>query len=456
MRAGDLSKRIDARGRNDEVRVLADSFDRMLDRLEDAFARQRGFVADASHELRTPLTVIRGQLEVLARQGEVTPEDVRHVDEVVRTEVVRMERLVEDLLLLARADEGELLRPASLDLRPFVTELFDSLTLTAERRFELGDVPDGTLRADEDRLAQVVRNLGRNAVEHTGRTGSCACASRRSRAAGSRSPSRTTVPGSRPSSATACSTASTVSTARASAARAVPGSGSRSRVRSSRRMAGASPPARRRRAGRASHSYCPASARPVAPLESGASAPATAPSPAAARRLIGRMWRNWAGDQRCAPVAIERPAGTAEIAAVLERAAAAGERVRVAGSGHSFTDAACTDGRLLTLERMDRVVDVDRASGLVRVEGGITIHALSAALASHGLAFENLGDIDVQSISGAISTATHGTGARLRNISAQVESVELVLADGSTARSRRPTPIRRRTWRRASASAASA
>jgi L-gulonolactone oxidase len=144
------------------------------------------------------------------------------------------------------------------------------------------------------------------------------------------------------------------------------------------------------------------------------------------------MWSNWAGDQQCAPRAFERPASTAEIGTVLERAAAAGERVRVAGSGHSFTDAACTDGRLLSLERMDRVLDVDRASGLVRVEGGITINALSATLAQHGLAFENLGDIDVQSIAGAISTATHGTGARLRNISAQVESVELVLADGST------------------------
>lgn len=143
------------------------------------------------------------------------------------------------------------------------------------------------------------------------------------------------------------------------------------------------------------------------------------------------MWRNWAGDQSCAPAAVERPGGVGEIVAALERAAAAGQRVRVAGSGHSFTDAACTDGRMLSLERMDRVLDVDRASGLVRVEGGITIHALSAALAEHGLAFENLGDIDVQTIAGAISTATHGTGARLRNISAQVESLELVLADGS-------------------------
>lgn len=143
------------------------------------------------------------------------------------------------------------------------------------------------------------------------------------------------------------------------------------------------------------------------------------------------MWRNWAGDQACAPQAIERPGSAAEIAAALERAAAAGQRVRVAGSGHSFTDAACTDGRMLSLERMDRVLDVDRVSGRVRVEGGITIHALSAALASHGLALENLGDVDVQTIAGAISTATHGTGARLRNLSAQVEAVELVLADGS-------------------------
>jgi L-gulono-1,4-lactone dehydrogenase len=144
------------------------------------------------------------------------------------------------------------------------------------------------------------------------------------------------------------------------------------------------------------------------------------------------MWRNWAGDQRCAPAAVEQPGSVAEIVAALERAAAAGQRVRVAGSGHSFTDAACTDGRLLSLARMERVLDVDRARGLVRVEGGITIHALSAALAEHGLAFENLGDIDVQTIAGAISTATHGTGARLRNLSAQVESLELVLADGST------------------------
>ncbi len=143
-------------------------------------------------------------------------------------------------------------------------------------------------------------------------------------------------------------------------------------------------------------------------------------------------WRNWAGDQRCRPVAIERPASIAEIAAALERATGAGECVRVVGSGHSFSDIALTDGRLLALDRMKRVLDVDRASGLVRVQAGITIAELSARLAEHGLAQENLGDIDVQSIAGAISTATHGTGARLGNIPSQVVALTLVLADGST------------------------
>jgi two-component system OmpR family sensor kinase len=165
--AGDLSHRIRAQGHQDEVRVLADAFDRMLDRLEDAFARQRRFVSDASHELRTPLTVIRGQLEVLGRQSDVTAADVRRVEGLVRTEIVRMQRLVEDLLLLARADEGSLVRPEVVEVDPFLTELWDGLALTAHRDFRLGVLPGGTVQADPDRVAQVVSNLVRNAVEHT-------------------------------------------------------------------------------------------------------------------------------------------------------------------------------------------------------------------------------------------------------------------------------------------------
>jgi len=143
-------------------------------------------------------------------------------------------------------------------------------------------------------------------------------------------------------------------------------------------------------------------------------------------------WRNWAGDQRCAPIAVQRPASVAEVAAAVERARGKGLRVRVAGAGHSFSDIACSDGLMLKLDRLAGVTDVDRSSGLVRVQAGITIRELSSRLAGHGLALENLGDIDAQSIAGAISTATHGTGARLRNMSAQVNELTLVLADGST------------------------
>ncbi|HEX5853209.1 MAG TPA: D-arabinono-1,4-lactone oxidase [Solirubrobacteraceae bacterium] len=143
-------------------------------------------------------------------------------------------------------------------------------------------------------------------------------------------------------------------------------------------------------------------------------------------------WRNWAGDQRCAPAVVERPGSLAEISQALERAAGAGRGVRVAGAGHSFSDIACTDGSMLVLDRLTGVLNVERSSGLVRVQAGITIRELSRQLIAHGLALENLGDIDIQTIAGAISTATHGTGARLRNIPSQVSELTLVLADGST------------------------
>jgi len=146
----------------------------------------------------------------------------------------------------------------------------------------------------------------------------------------------------------------------------------------------------------------------------------------------GVAWRNWTGDEGCRPRELARPESVEQIAEAVGRAAAAGWRVRVVGAGHSFSDIACSDGMLISLERCAQALDVDRASGLVRVQGGITIAALNAELARHGLALENLGDIDVQSIAGAISTATHGTGAKLRNIPSQVHELKLVLADGST------------------------
>ena len=136
-------------------------------------------------------------------------------------------------------------------------------------------------------------------------------------------------------------------------------------------------------------------------------------------------WVNWSRTQRCEPASIERPASRAELKAVLERAAGP---VRVAGAGHSFTEAVLTDGTLLSLDRMDRLLDADGT--LVRVEAGMSLHRLSRELHLRGLALPNLGDIDVQSVAGALATGTHGTGTKLPNLSAQVERMELVLGDG--------------------------
>ena len=141
-------------------------------------------------------------------------------------------------------------------------------------------------------------------------------------------------------------------------------------------------------------------------------------------------WRNWSGEQACIPARFARPASTAEVVREVERAAAAGDVVRVAGAGHSFNDCVVTSGTLLSLDAMDRVLDVDEATGRVRVQAGIRLHALSDALALHGLALENLGDVNVQSIAGAISTGTHGTGAELPNVAAQVVGVQLVDGQG--------------------------
>jgi two-component system OmpR family sensor kinase len=167
--AGDLHHRIhDTERGAREVRVLAESFNHMLDRLADAFAGQRAFVADASHELRTPLTVIQGQLEVLAAQVHPAAEEIRRVEELVQAEVARITRLIDDLLLLARSEQTAFLRIEGVPLEQFVTELWDGFTLLEDKRvLELGPVPAGTLQADPDRLAQALRNLVMNAVAHT-------------------------------------------------------------------------------------------------------------------------------------------------------------------------------------------------------------------------------------------------------------------------------------------------
>jgi L-gulonolactone oxidase len=142
-------------------------------------------------------------------------------------------------------------------------------------------------------------------------------------------------------------------------------------------------------------------------------------------------WRNWAGDQVCLPRELVRPRDRDQLASAVGTAAAEGRAISVAGSGHSFTEAAMTDGTMIDLGALSGVIDADPASGLLRVGGGTVLAELNERLHGLGLAMENLGDIDRQTIAGAISTGTHGTGARLRNISSQVAGIELVLADGS-------------------------
>jgi L-gulono-1,4-lactone dehydrogenase len=142
-------------------------------------------------------------------------------------------------------------------------------------------------------------------------------------------------------------------------------------------------------------------------------------------------WRNWAGDQICTPFEWVRPQSREELVEAIAAASSAGRTVSVAGSGHSFTETAMTDGTMLDLGALSGVIEADRESGLVKVGGGTVLATLNEELARLGLAMENLGDIDKQTIAGSISTGTHGTGAKLRNISSQVEGVELVLGDGT-------------------------
>ena len=135
-------------------------------------------------------------------------------------------------------------------------------------------------------------------------------------------------------------------------------------------------------------------------------------------------WTNWARQQRCAPERIVRPRSEEE----LVSAVAGASRVKVAGSGHSFTDIACTDGVMIDMSGMTRVLGVD--DNEVTVEAGITLHHLGEELRSRGLAMENQGDVDPQTLAGAISTATHGTGAGFGNLPSQVVGLRLVDGTG--------------------------
>lgn len=141
-------------------------------------------------------------------------------------------------------------------------------------------------------------------------------------------------------------------------------------------------------------------------------------------------WSNWAGNQRCTPTTIARPTTAAEVSRVVTDAAAAGLHVKAVGSGHSFTPVATTDGVLVDLSAMTGLAGVDAASGRVRFRAGTTLREANRLLALQGLAFANLGDIDYQSVAGATSTGTHGTGTAFPGLAATITALQIVLADG--------------------------
>lgn len=158
----DLSRRIDVTG-TDEVAELAATFNAMLDRLEAGFAVQRDFVNDAGHELRTPITVIRGQLELLGDD----PAERREVVALVTDELDRMSRMVNDLLVLAKAERPGFVLPGRLSIESFLREIQAKAESFAPRRWIIEASVDTVIIADRDRLTQAMMNLISNAAAHT-------------------------------------------------------------------------------------------------------------------------------------------------------------------------------------------------------------------------------------------------------------------------------------------------
>jgi L-gulonolactone oxidase len=145
-------------------------------------------------------------------------------------------------------------------------------------------------------------------------------------------------------------------------------------------------------------------------------------------------WSNWTGNQRAVAVRAARPGSVAEVVEAVRAAVADGLPVRAVGAGHSFTAAAVTDGVRLELDRLTGLVAVDPVARRVTVRAGTRLRELNAVLAAHGLALPNLGDVDAQTIAGAIATGTHGTGGAFGGLPTFVAALELVTAGGEVLR----------------------
>lgn len=164
---GDLEKRLGDQGTDDEVSHLAATFDAMLDRLSGVMGSQRRLLSDVSHQLRTPLTVARGHLEVLTRAGCGDPASTADTVGLVLDELGHMSTLVDSLLLLGRAIEPDFLQREPLDLRDFVADLYEAVTVLAEREWTITSVPDVVLCVDAAKLRGALLNVVDNAIKAT-------------------------------------------------------------------------------------------------------------------------------------------------------------------------------------------------------------------------------------------------------------------------------------------------
>ncbi len=158
----DLTRRIPVRG-NDDIAALAEQFNAMMERLQAAFAAQREFLDDASHELRTPITIIRGNLELLGNDPTERAEDIR----LCLDELDRMSRIVDDLLLLAKSERPDFVRPEPVELAELTSDIDAKVRALGERHWQLEAIGEGTVRVDPQRITQAMVQLAHNAVQHT-------------------------------------------------------------------------------------------------------------------------------------------------------------------------------------------------------------------------------------------------------------------------------------------------
>jgi two-component system OmpR family sensor kinase len=158
----DPNRRLPVEG-SDEIAQLAATFNELLDRIEESFATQRNFIDDAGHELRTPITIIRGHLELMGDD----PEERRETIALVTDELVRMSRMVEDLLMLTKAERPDFLNLTSVDVRELTDELNTKVRGLAHREWGVDEMGRGLIEADRQRLTQAMIQLSQNAAQHT-------------------------------------------------------------------------------------------------------------------------------------------------------------------------------------------------------------------------------------------------------------------------------------------------